>query len=60
VLETLARAVRQVTGERAVRVRLEEQAMFPRELGPAAFDAWIRADMERIAPVVRASGARAN
>jgi tripartite-type tricarboxylate transporter receptor subunit TctC len=60
VMSTLVRAINQATADREVRARLEAQAMFPRELGPAAFDAWIRADMDRIAPVVRASGARAN
>ena len=56
----LSQAIRAVTEDAEVRERLISQGMFPRTLGPAEFDRYIRSDIERIGPVVKAAGAKAN
>lgn len=60
VAAQLSQAIRVVTEDAEGRERLISQGMFPRTLGPAEFDRYIRSDIERIGPVVKAAGAKAN
>lgn len=60
IIEHLSREIRQVTADKALTDKFAAQAIFPRDLGPADFDAFIRADLERIGPVIKAIGATAN
>ncbi len=60
IIEQLSREIRQVTSDKALTDKFAAQAIFPRDLGPADFDAFIRADLERIGPVIQAIGATAN
>ncbi|MFN0299419.1 MAG: tripartite tricarboxylate transporter substrate binding protein [Burkholderiales bacterium] len=60
IIEQLSREIRQVTADKALTDKFAAQAIFPRDLGPADFDAFIRADLERIGPVIKAIGATAN
>ncbi len=43
-----------------VRQRLERDGIEPEEMSPEAFTAFVKAEIERWTPVVRASGAKAN
>ncbi len=60
ILEQLSGVIHQITDEPAIRARFSTLAFFGRHLGPAEFDAYIKADYERMDPVVRAAGASAN
>lgn len=60
IIEQLSREIRQVTADKALTDKFAALAIFPRDLGPADFDAFIRADLERIGPVIQAIGATAN
>lgn len=60
IVDQLSREIRQVTADKALIDKFAAQAIFPRDLGPADFDAFIRADLERIGPVIKAIGATAN
>ncbi len=60
IIEQLSREIRQVTADKALTDKFAAQAIFPRDLGSADFDAFIRADLERIGPVIKAIGATAN
>ena len=59
-LAQLANAIRQVTEEPEVRERFVQQAFFGKHRSGTEFDAHIRADLERMGPVVKAAGATAN
>jgi tripartite-type tricarboxylate transporter receptor subunit TctC len=60
IIEQLSREIRQVTADKSLRDKFAAQAIFPRDLGPTEFDAFIRADLDRIGPVIKAIGATAN
>lgn len=55
VLDRLATELRQVAREPELGERLLAQGMSPRAITTGEFDAYIRADVERLAPVVKAS-----
>lgn len=60
IIDQLSREIRQVTADRTLRDKFAAQAIFPRDFGPMEFDAFIRADLDRIGPVIQAIGATAN
>jgi tripartite-type tricarboxylate transporter receptor subunit TctC len=60
VVTRLDAATREALGVEAVRTRLAQQGMQILEGGPAEFGAFIRAEIARWAPIVRASGATAD
>lgn len=60
LLAQLSREIQAVTEDRDTRARFEAQAFFGRHVPAAEFDALIRAELERIGPIVRATGAKAN
>ncbi len=60
IIDQLSRDIRQVTEEKELREKFAAQAIFPRDLGPADFDAFIRADLERIGPIIKSIGAESN
>lgn len=60
VLEQLARTIRTIVEEPDMTQWLTGQAIFPRVRMFSEFDAYIKAEMERMAPVVKATGARGN
>ncbi len=60
IIDQLSREIRLVTADKTLRDKFAAQAIFPRDLGPAEFDAFIRADLDRIGPVIKAIGATAN
>jgi tripartite-type tricarboxylate transporter receptor subunit TctC len=60
VVARLHQVTREALGVEAVRARLAQQGMQILEGGPAEFGAFIRAEIARWAPIVRASGATAD
>jgi len=60
ILDQLARALRQVSEEKETRDKFSAQGIVPREVALEAFDAYIRADVEKLAPLIKSIGASAN
>ena len=60
VLELLSRAILRVAEDKDVREKYAAQGVLPRNVALRDFDAHIKADMGKLGPLVRASGARAN
>lgn len=60
ILERLSRTVQQVAEDADVRDRFKALGVASRILAMRDFDVFIKADMDRLGPVVRASGTRAN
>jgi tripartite-type tricarboxylate transporter receptor subunit TctC len=60
ILAQLSQAIRDCAAEKEMRERLAGQVINYRDRGPVEFDAFLRADIERIGPVVRAAGAKAD
>ena len=60
VKEKIAREVARILALADVKDRLLVQGATPHPMAPAQFDAFIKAEVERLAKVVRASGARAD
>ncbi len=60
ILAELSQAIRGATAEKELRDKLLAQALFPVDSGPAEFDAYIKLELERIAPLVKEIGAKAN
>jgi len=60
VLELLSRAMLRVTEDKDVREKYLSQGVVPRNVALRDFDAYIKADMEKLGPLVKASGARGN
>ncbi len=60
IIEQLSKDIRQVTEEKELKEKFAAQAIFPRDLGPADFDAFIRADLDRIGPIIKSIGADSN
>jgi tripartite-type tricarboxylate transporter receptor subunit TctC len=58
-VERLARAIQSAGAEDEVKAKLQAQGIAPRTLGPREFDAYMKADMDRLAPVVKAAGVTA-
>lgn len=60
VLERLAAAILQTLDDKDLLDRFRAQGLIPRRITLRDFDGYIRADMDKLAPVIKASGARAN
>jgi tripartite-type tricarboxylate transporter receptor subunit TctC len=60
ILEQLARALKRSSEDREVRDKFSGQGIVPRDLALEEFDAYIRADVERLGPLIKAIGAKAN
>jgi tripartite-type tricarboxylate transporter receptor subunit TctC len=60
ILEQLGREIKAMVEEPEVTQWLNGQAIFPRIRMGSEFDAYIKAEMERMAPVVKATGAKGN
>jgi tripartite-type tricarboxylate transporter receptor subunit TctC len=60
VLERLAAQIQQIAEDEEVKQRYKALGFVSRTLLLREFDAYMKADMERLGPVVKASGARAN
>ena len=60
VLQRLASAILQTLEDKDLLERFRGQGLIPRNITLRDFDAYIRADMEKLAPVIKASGAKAN
>lgn len=60
ILERIAVEMKAISSERDVRERFAAQGILPRAVLLGDFDAYIRTDMERIEPIIRASGAKSN
>ena len=55
-MQRLSRDIRQSAKEREIWTKLEPQGVYARDLGPAEFDAYIRADIRKTAALVRDLG----
>jgi tripartite-type tricarboxylate transporter receptor subunit TctC len=60
VLEQLARAMRQITDEKEVQDRYAAQGIVPRSVILEDFDVFIRADVDKLGPLIKAIGAKAD
>jgi tripartite-type tricarboxylate transporter receptor subunit TctC len=60
ILEQLAREIKAIVEEPEMTQWLNGQAIFPQIRMLSEFDAYIKAEMDRMAPVVKATGARGN
>jgi tripartite-type tricarboxylate transporter receptor subunit TctC len=56
VVERLANAIQAVAEDPVIKARFHGQGISPRTLGPREFDAYMKADMERLAPIIKTSG----
>lgn len=59
VLEKLARAMQQIAGEEDVKEKLKAMGQNSRSILLRDFDAYMRADVDRFGPIVKASGTSA-
>ena len=60
VLEPLSRAIREISEEKDVKDKYAAQGINPRVITLREFDAYIKADMDKLAPIIKAVGAKAN
>ena len=60
VLEQLSRVAIQSVQEKDIRDKMEAQVIFPRDIGPVEFDAFIRSDLERVSALLKSLGAQTN
>jgi tripartite-type tricarboxylate transporter receptor subunit TctC len=60
VLERLAQSLRAAGDDADVKEKLTSQGMIARTVLLREFDAYIKIDLDKLAPVVKASGAKAN
>ena len=60
VLEPLSRAIREISEEKDVKDKYASQGINPRVITLREFDAYIKADMDKLAPIIKAVGAKAN
>ena len=60
VLERLAQSLRAAGEDNEIKEKLALQGMVSRTLLLREFDAYVKTDMDKLAPVVKASGAKAN
>ncbi len=59
VVERLAKAIQASADDPETRKKFQGQGIASRTLGPREFDAYMKADMERLAPVIKAAGVTA-
>ena len=60
VVERLARAMQNVAEEEEVKAKFQAQGIVSRTLGSREFDAYMKADMDRLSPIIKAAGVTAN
>ena len=60
ILDRLAQEMKAVSEDKDVRERFAGQGIQPRAILLAEFDAYIKADMEKIEPLIKQSGAKTN
>jgi tripartite-type tricarboxylate transporter receptor subunit TctC len=60
ILQQLRTAIQSAAEDKDLREKFNAQAIFPKDRGPAEFDVYIHAELERMAPIVKATGAKAN
>jgi tripartite-type tricarboxylate transporter receptor subunit TctC len=60
IVARLAQALQSASLEADVRAKLQAQGIIPRTVGLGEFDAYMKADMDRLAPVIKAAGVTAN
>ncbi len=56
IVDRLAQAFQAAAQEPEVKAKFAEQGIVSRTLGPKEFDAYIKADMARLAPIVKSAG----
>ena len=56
VVERLAKAFQAAAEEPEVKAKFVDQGIVSYTLGPREFDAYIKADMERLAPIIKSAG----
>lgn len=56
IVSLLARTMQSVLDDPTLRQKFVEQGIAPRYLMPQEFDAYIKSEMERLAPIVKATG----
>ena len=52
----LAQALQAAAEEPEVKAKFADQGIVSRILGPREFDAYIKADMDRLAPIIKSAG----
>ena len=60
VVERLSKALQSVATEDDVKAKFQGLGIVSRTLGPREFDAYMKADMDRLAPIIKAAGVTAN
>ncbi len=60
VLGLLARTMQRIGEDKDIREKYLAQGVIPRNVTLREFDAYIKADMDKLGPLVKASGAKAN
>lgn len=60
IVEMLSREIRAAAQDKADQEKRLTLGVFPRDMGPEEFDAFIRSDMERTAELVKSLGIKAN
>jgi tripartite-type tricarboxylate transporter receptor subunit TctC len=58
IVSQLARTMKAVLDEPTLRQKFAEQGITPRFLMLQEFDAYIKSEMDRLSPIVKASGVR--
>ena len=56
IVDRLAQAIQAAAQEPEVKAKFAEQGIVTRTLGPKEFDAYIKADMARLGPIVKSAG----
>lgn len=56
IVDRLAQAIQAAAQEPEVKAKFDEQGIVARTLGPREFDAYIKADMARLAPIIKTAG----
>jgi len=59
-IEALSRAIQGAAQEQELKGKLLAQGVVSRTLGPREFDAYMKADMDRLAPIIKTAGITAN
>ncbi len=60
ILEKVARALQEIAQGDDIRERYRALGLIPRVITLREFDAYIKADMDKLAPIIKAVGAKAN
>jgi tripartite-type tricarboxylate transporter receptor subunit TctC len=60
IVAKLSQALQSASYEADVRAKLQAQGIVPRTVGLSEFDAYMKTDMDRLAPIIKAAGVTAN